>query len=212
MPNSSKDRYCDYNIMTMTGRGQVEVVPDTVVIRLGVQTTGDNLEAAQSENAQLSQAVLSALNKMGIEDIKTYQYTIDKLYDYDNGKRIDRGYSVRNILEIKKDQIGLAGSIIDSAVQNGANVVELISFEVSKSDIYYLQALNLAVQNAYEKARSISLNFGIAMEPIPISITENTMQPVPISQNISLSRGAVATPIEPGNKQIVALVTVEFAF
>lgn len=31
---------------------------------------------------------------MNIDDISTYQYNIDKLYDFDNGRRIDRGYFV----------------------------------------------------------------------------------------------------------------------
>lgn len=212
MTNSFFDNHLPYNSMTLTGQGQITVVPDTAIIRLGVQTNGDNLSEVQAENAKISQAVLQAIQQLGITDIKTFQYTIEKLYDYENGNRIDKGYSVRNILEIRMNNLNQAGFVIDTAVSNGANVVDLINFEVSDPDVYYQEALNLAVMNAYEKAKSISVNLGLTMDPIPLRITENSNAPIPFSQFSSMREGAFATPIEPGNKQINASVTVEFLY
>jgi len=48
-----------------------------------------------------------------------------------DGRQIDRGYLVRNILEIKTNNIEATGNIIDASVNAGANIVELISFDVS---------------------------------------------------------------------------------
>jgi len=123
-----------FRSMTLTGQGQVTVEPDVAVIHMGVQSTGDDLAVVQAQNAQLSQAVLNALQQMGITDIKTFQYTIDKNYDYVNGTQIDRGYTVRTIFQIKTDDMELIGDFIDKAVNSGANVVDLNSFEVSKPD------------------------------------------------------------------------------
>ncbi len=103
-------------IMTLTGQGHVFAVPDTAVIRLGVQTTGDNLALIQSENARKIQGVIQVLKQLGVTDIKTFQYTIDKNYEYENGKQIDKGYTVRNILEIRTNNLQSVGNIIDSAV------------------------------------------------------------------------------------------------
>ncbi|MDF2539891.1 MAG: hypothetical protein K0S76_2912 [Herbinix sp.] len=200
------------NTMILIGNGKVTATPDIALLRLGVQTTGENLMTAQSDNARLSQAVLLGLNNMGVTDIKTYQYTIDKLYDYVNGNRIDRGYSVRNIFEIRMTSMDQVGSVIDAAVNNGANVVDLIEFEVSNSDAYYIQALNLAVMNAYQKAKSIAMNLRLKMEPIPVKITENPRGPIPFQQLSAIGERAFTTPIEPGNKQIEASVTAEFIY
>ncbi|MDF2617197.1 MAG: hypothetical protein K0Q47_1853 [Sedimentibacter sp.] len=82
------------------------------------------------------------------------------------GRQIDRGYSVRNIIEIRTNNIEMAGSIIDSSVNAGANVVELITFDVSNREMYYQQALNMAVMNAVEKAKSISMNLGTGKNPV----------------------------------------------
>lgn len=198
-----------FRSMTLTGQGQVTLDPDVAVIRLGVQTTGNDLAEIQSQNAQISQSVLDALQRMGIRDIKTFQYTIDKNYDYVNGTQIDRGYTLRNILEIKTGDMEFIGDIIDTAVNAGANIVDLISFEVANPEIYYQQALNLAVMNAIEKARSISRNLGIQVDLIPRSILENISiirPPQPFQRELA------ATPIVPGKVEIEAIVTAEFVY
>ncbi len=196
--------------MTLTGRGQVTALPDLAVIRLGVRTEGKNLAEAQSLNAEISQTVLTGLQQLGVTDIKTHQYLIDKLYDYEDNRRIDRGYSVSNIFEIRTEQLAMVGTLIDQAVMSGANVVDFISFEVSEPDYYYQQALNLAIQNAMQKAKSITVNLGISEDPLLINITENTATPVPFRQTFAARGELAATPIEPGTIQIEAIVTTEF--
>lgn len=211
MPYSSMKNTTENNIMTLMGNGQVTAVPDIAIIRLGVQTTGDNLTDAQAENARLSQAVLQSLRQLGITEIKTYQYTINQEFDFQDGNRIDRGYSVRNIFEIESSALEQVGTVIDTAVYYGANVVDFMEFEVSNKDEYYLQALNLAVMDAYQKAKSIAESLDIMMNPIPTRITENsTPQSPPIG--FALREGATTTPIESGSKQIEASVTVEFIY
>lgn len=210
MQNQSMN-HNDQNIMTLTGKGQVTAVPDIAVLRLGVETIGENLTAIQSENARISQAVLQAIKQLGITDIKTAFYTINKVYDYVDNRQIDKGYSVRNILEIRTRNMDQVGKVIDVAVAAGANIVDFIEFEVSEPDIYYLQALNMAVEDAKQKALSIADTLDIIVDSVPRKIIENSTSPI-IPRNVSLREGAFATPIEPGTKQIEAMVTLEFEY
>lgn len=198
--------------MKLNGKGQVSVIPDMASIRLGVETTGYNLQKVQEENAIASLAVQQVLKQFGIQEIKTIQYTIDKLYAYENDKRVDKGYSVRNIIEIKTKDMKQIGALIDAAVSNGANVIEGISFEVTNLDFYYQQALNMAVDNAVQKAESIGKQLKAAINPIPRQIVENSIMPVPYQAVYSLREGAATTPIEPGQNQIQASVTVDFEY
>lgn len=197
------------NIMTLTGDGQVTAVPDLAILHLGVQTTGEHLTDIQNENARISQAVLQALQQLNITDIKTYQYTINKIYEYENGKQIDKGYSVRNIFEIRTSNLEQVGNVIDTAVFNGANVVDLIEFEVSDSNTYYFQALDLAIENAYQKANMVALSLGLTNAPVPIRIDESSTPPMPFP---ILAVRESATPIEPGSKQIEASVIIKFLY
>lgn len=201
-----------YNTMTLAGQGQVTSIPNVAIIRLGVQSIGDNLTETQSENAQISKAILEALKQINVSDIKTYQYNIEKNYLYENATTIDNGYSVRNILEIKLNNTDQVGMVIDTAVNSGANVVEFISFDVFNSDYYYKQALNLAVMNAIQKAKSISMFLGIPMDPAPTHIVENSSTVSPFPQMYSAREGDYTTPIEAGQYQINASVTVDFIY
>lgn len=211
MSNVKEEHCMPSKRMVLIGKGVVTVTPDLALIRIGVQTTGDNVTTAQAENAKINQQVLDAIKKLGVNDIKTYQYQIEKVYDYENGTRVDRGYSVRNIYEIHTTNVGQTGFIIDTAVYNGANVVDLISFDVASLDKYYQQALSLAVNNAYQKAKTIASGLRIMFDSIPILITENSVPPSPYNP-VYAFRGEIASPIESGNKQIEATVTVEFAY
>jgi uncharacterized protein YggE len=185
------------------------MVPDVAVIRLGVQLSGSDLAAVQAQNAKQSQAVLDALRRISVADIKTFQYTIDKYYENVNGTSVDRGYTVRNIFEIRTDDVSAVGSLIDAAVGAGANVVDLISFEASNPEYYYQRALDLAVADAVEKAKSVSDSLGIPIETVPVSITENSAAPRPMQ---TFQREFAATPVVPGNISVEANITAEFVY
>lgn len=193
--------------MILTGHGEITAAPDTATIRLGVQSTGENLSQIQADNARKSQSVIQALQRMGITGIKTHQYSIDKVYDYEEGRQIDKGYSVRNILEIKTNNLEAVGNIIDASVNAGANIIDLISFDASNRDYYYRQALNTAISNAIQKSQSIAMNLGLSSAPVPVKIVENTAMPFPVQREF-----AAATPIIPGAVNIGANVTVDFVY
>lgn len=209
MFESCRNGELPFRTMTLTGQGHVTMAPDVAVIRLGVQLSGSDLAAVQAQNAQQSQAVLDALRRMGVTDIKTFQYTIDKYYENVNGTSVDRGYTVRNIFEIRTDDISAVGAVIDAAVGAGANAVDLISFEASNPEYYYQQALNLAVADTVEKARSVSVSLGIPVQTVPVSITESSAAPRPMQ---AFQREYSATPVVPGSITVDASVTAEFIF
>ena len=193
--------------MTLTGHSEMEIAPDIVIIRLGVQTTGEDLSQIQADNARISQSIIQTLQRMGITDIKTSQYSIDRVYDFEDGRQIDRGFSVRNILQIRTANLEAAGSIIDAAVNAGANVVDLITFDISNREYYYQQVLNMAILNAIQKANSITRNLGYSTPALVVNIVENAAIPF-----LPVQREFAATPIIPGTIRIEANVTVDFVF
>ncbi len=207
MTKYTPDNNLHNKTMILTGHGQVSAAPDTAIIRLGVQTTGENLAQIQADNARRSQSIIQVLQRMGVSDIKTSQYSIDKVFDYVEGRQIDRGFSVRNILEIRTSNLDAVGTIIDAAVNAGANIVDFISFDISNREYYYQQALNMAIMNAIQKANSITRNLGLSSTAVPVKIVENTAMPFPVQRDF-----AAATPIIPGTLNVEANVTVDFVY
>lgn len=198
------------NVMILTGQGQVSTPPDLAIIRLGVETTGENLTRIQSDNAKISQQVLDSLNSFDISKIQTAQYTIQRLFDYVDNQRVDRGYTVRNIFQIQMRNMEEVGPLIDAAVASGANVIDFIEFDVAAPDDYYRMALDLAIKNAQQKALSIGTTLDVVVDSVPRKITE-TSQPITFARSIA-REAAFATPIEPGTKQIEASVSIEFEY
>lgn len=200
------------NTIIVNGNGQINAIPDVAIIRLGVQTEGENLADIQARNAETSQAVLQALAQYDPDDIRSFQYQINKLYDFTDGRQLDRGYSVRNIFELRTRMMDQLGLIIDTAVASGANIVELIEFEVADSSSYYLEALKLALDNAFQKAYTIADSLGIQRDPVPVKITESSSLSLPPRPFVAREGGVFVTPIEPGSEQIEASVIIDFRF
>ena len=96
-----------------------------------------NLEALQAENQRLrenlhtkyrfdniigtSPAMMDVLATYSINeiDIQTQQFSIQPVYNWENGRQILLGYSVTNNVIVKIREIDDAGSIIDAAVAAG---------------------------------------------------------------------------------------------
>ena len=198
------------NKIILRGDGVVSVFPDLTVIRLGVVSEGENLSQLQAENGMVVSNIIQALEQIGVDNISTLNYFIEKNYVYEDGSRIDRGYIIRNILEIKTSDMDNIGLIIDTAVANGANHVEQVLFQVFDPSVYYQEALNLAIMDAIEKARNIGETFGFKINMTPTNIMEHgTIKEPPVPFSLAREFDAV-TPILPGDQRITASVTMEF--
>ena len=198
--------------ITVMGRGRVSASPDTAILTIGVTSEGDDLQRIQEENALISSRVIKTLLSHGIQrdNIKTQSYTIEPLYDYTNGNQIFKGYRVSNILITETSRLGDIGAIIDDAVASGANNIQGISFSVKNPDIYYNEALRLALRNAQSKALTLAQEMNIKIDRVPISIQEQ-VAPVPYGSS-ALIKASAATPILPGTLDIIAELEAIFKY
>ncbi|MEI4829106.1 SIMPL domain-containing protein [Bacillus sp. FJAT-53711] len=199
--------------VTVQGEGVVKAKPDVVVLTIGVRTEGTNVKQAQEENAALSTQLLASLKQLGIteQNIKTLSYTITPQYEHVNEKAILRGYQVEHLYEIIVLNVQKAGEVYEAAVANGANVAKGLVFRVSDPNAYYKQALVLAVQNAQEKARTIASTYSLNINPIPISLVEESSQmPREFVAYSAVHSGA--PPIQSGELEIISTVRAVFTY
>lgn len=201
--------------MTVTGNGEIIAQPDYVQIQIEVRTEGKDVSLAQQENARIMNRVIESLLALTIprEAIQTTAYTISPNYDYIEGRQVFRGYEVQNAITVKITDISQAGTVIDTAIQNGANHVSAIQFKIEDSDAYYQRALNLALLNAIAKAKSMAETMRVPLQPIPIEIVEESQNITPVPYKLAqLSNQEFATPIEQGTISVNASVQVKFQF
>ncbi|HYF02282.1 MAG TPA: SIMPL domain-containing protein [Patescibacteria group bacterium] len=91
-------------LITVSGKGQIKIVPDMVVINLSVETFDVSLSLAKMGSDQKIEQILKVLKESGIKgsDIRTYNFNLDerKTYEPSNSQRdtlITRYHSSQSI-------------------------------------------------------------------------------------------------------------------
>ncbi len=205
--------------VSASGNYQKGVAPDQVVVYVLVQTK-DNVSAdnAKNENARISDNVMTALIKTGLEkkDIETESYSINPEYDWSSGSQKLIDYVASNTLKVTTKDFSNAGEIVDGAVNAGA-LINNINFELSneKSNEYKATALAEASKDAKMKAESIAAGLGKKLgKLVSVSASDYNYMPYPIYARAEMAGSTdamkVATDINPQNVDISASATVVY--
>ena len=210
---SERHEKCKKRILKVNGKGMVEAEPDMVLISVGVITKDKDPQTAQNLNEEISKKLIDALMEIGIakDDIKTSAYTIYPEYDYIEGKQILTGYNVTHILEIKVRNIDMAGEVLSTAVQNGANQINKVDFTLEDASYYYNRALKLAVKDSAAKAQAIANLMKVSLDIIPCSIIEQTTSFTPLFEQSAMKLAATEA-VMPGKIEITATIEAEYEY
>jgi len=200
--------------MTVTGNGKVVANASYVQLQIEVSTQGENVQQAQQENASIMNRVIQSILALSIprENIQTATYSIAPLYDYVDGKQVFKGYEVTNAITVKVPDTNLVGVVIDTAVENGANRISSIQFKIDNGDVYYQQALSLALHNAQMKANTIAQTMQLSVHPQAIEIVEENENGPVLYKSMAMADSSMVTPIEQGQLTISAAVRVTFQY
>ncbi|MEK4563974.1 SIMPL domain-containing protein [Alkalihalobacillus sp. FSL R5-0424] len=196
------------------GESVLSIRPDQLSITLGVKTENQSVQQAQTENADAIQAIIQSLMSLGIhgDQIQTVVYQVDPQYDYVDGTQVFRGYLVTHLLEITVTDLTLAGTIIDQAVTNGANSVSGTQFTLGNTAQATRQALDQAMNDAYQKAQAISRTLSVPLDPMPVWVREIPVHEPGVVRPFAMFDAASSTSIQPGLVDIKAVVEVLFKY
>lgn len=149
--------------ITTNGRSEIKIAPEFVSVYIFIETLNDSAQIAKDKNAEISENVLTALLKTGLEkkDIETVNYNIYENYIWDGEKQKKEGFKVSNNLKVKVKNIDLTGKVVDVVIDNKA-LVQSINFEISLETENKLkkEALAKAAQDAREKAKALAEGSG----------------------------------------------------
>src|SRR5690606_24730622 len=140
------------------GEGKVDVVPDTAQVNVGIVVSSvETVEAAQSEINETNNAIVSAMEELGIldEDISTSNYSINPDYNFESGRSEITGYSGNASLTIKVKNLDILSQVIEQSTANGANQVLGTSFIIDNPEDFREQARNSAIENAQNQAEEL---------------------------------------------------------
>lgn len=164
----------DDRLITVTGDAEVRVVPDEVIITLGIETSDKDIEKAKQESDKRVQQVLALTERYGIESkhVQTEYINIEPRYEYEYEQRNFLGYFVQKTVVITLRELAQFESLLTDVLKVGVNYVHGIEFRTTELRKYRDQARSLAIQAAKEKAEALAAELDQAIG-LPQTITEN---------------------------------------
>jgi len=207
--------------INVSGSSYIKIEPDIATISLGVTTSAETSRQAQEDNAKLMNAVIAKIKEMGIDekDIQTSNYSVYPQYSW-NDKTYEQsvvGYQANYSLSVIVRNIDNVGKIFDAAIEAGANNSGGITFDSTKRDENYLEALTLAIYNAEDKAKAMAIALGnVKIEVLEVSEGYSSIQPYYESYSKNEMMDSIAptapTTIQSGEMSISANVSVKYSF
>lgn len=201
--------------ITVTGTGRLLVEPDVAVVEVGVVTQADTAGEALTENNEQVQAVIDALQEQDIpaENIQTQTIQLQPVYRQPGPNQQAppevQGFEARNIVQIRVENIDNLGSVLDTAVEAGGNLIQSIRFEVTNQEDMFDQLLEEAMNDAQQKATVLA---GISDtqlgEVLRISTLGDISIPFGRGGGLAVQEDVAAVPVEPGTQAITATVEV----
>ena len=174
--------------LSVNGTAMLRVPADQLRISLGIEAVSQTVSEAHSKAVEAMDAVVKAMNKLGLEAEK--EYTIER-YDVSpqwtprprnpepNWQPAIVGYKITSQMQIRTARLDLAGKIISSGVDAGANDIGNVVFDLADQRTSRSEAIQDAAANALADAKVLAEAAGVKLVRI---------------RSLSLD-GASATPI-----------------
>jgi len=148
-----------------TGEATISAKPDQAVIEIGVVSQASNANAASTQNAKQTDAVLGELNSLLGRNKKmaTTSYSVRPNFQYPKPGAAPTisGYTATNVVEVTLDDLAQVTKVIDTAMQAGANVVQKLQYRLKNPNGVRAQALREAAEQAKLSAEAIAGGLGL---------------------------------------------------
>lgn len=201
--------------ITVTGEGRAEAAPDLATISLGVTTQGETAGAAMDANSAALAAVVARLKAAGVadRDVQTSNLSLNPNWQQNDGTQAPKivGYVATNVLTVRVRALDTLGEVLDSAITDGANTLNGISFGLDDPEPAMDKARVDAVQAAKARAALMVGAAGLKLGRV-VSISEagGYMPPMPMPMYRMEADMAKAVPVEGGEVGLTASVTMVF--
>lgn len=214
-------------LVTVNGHAEIRVVPDEVILALGVETYDVELATAKSQNDARMSAVIEVAEALGIprEHIATEHVGIEPIYRYESSRREFLHYQVRKTVVITLRDLDRFEALLSAVLEAKANHVHGVEFRTTELRKHRDRARALAMVAAKEKAEDLAKELGETVGRVRSiqegytpwwssygswwgrrggGMTQNVIQ------TAGPSGGGAAGPTTPGQIAIDARVTVAF--
>ncbi len=150
------------NSISVNGEAEVRVVPDEVVLTLGVETFDKLLKPAKSLNDERIKRTIAAAkgHSIAAEHIQTDYISIEPRYEQGDVARGLLGYVVRKTVVIRLKDISKFEDLLSATLEAGVTHVHGVEFRTTELRKHRDEARRLALKAAQEKAALLANEVG----------------------------------------------------
>ncbi|MBC7542492.1 MAG: SIMPL domain-containing protein [Candidatus Sericytochromatia bacterium] len=203
--------------VTVSGEGTVRVPPDTATVNIGLEQKGIDANTAQSKANVAAQRVIEAWKAQGASDSSIQTVGMDLFPEYARpeatGIETMTGYKAVMRLQVRTTP-AKAGDRVDAALNAGANRLEGVAFSVEDNVKARQQAIAKAINKALKEAHAALGPMDLKVKEVQrIEIGGGSTPPIPLMGGAMMERATVVqTPVQPGELEIRAVVTIVATF
>ncbi len=201
----------------VTGEASINATPDFARVTLGVTTTGKDAREAAAANAKAVNALISLIKGEGIAaaDVQTSSLSISPQFSNPrsggSAEQTILGYSVSNMVTVTVRDLSRLGSLIDKAVEAGANAMYGVAYGENDPSGLLDKARPQAVADAKRKAEIYAGAGGAKVGRLMQLSEQGGSVPTVFPRAAYAQRAAAApTPIEAGEDRLTVSITARF--
>jgi uncharacterized protein len=203
-------------IINVTGSGQVYLTPDVAYINIGVHTSADTVGDALKQNNSQATAVASSLKELGVDpkDIQTNAFNVYPQQQFGpQGEVLKTTYAVDNTVFVTVRDLSKLGQILDVVVQNGANAINGITFDVLDKTKALSQVRQMAVADARAQAQQLADAAGVKLGNLISLNVSSSGAPVPVfGGKGGVAANAASAPVSVSAGQMVLSMDANLAY
>ncbi|MBX4200156.1 SIMPL domain-containing protein [Candidatus Parcubacteria bacterium] len=215
------------NVISITGTGEVMVVPDIATVSYTVSADAKDVATAQESVTTKMDNILNALKNLGIDDkdVKTTNYNVYPKYTYTStvctvnncppSRQIPDGYTVSHDITVKIRKTDNAGKVLAALGSNGATNISSVTFTTDDPEKVQNEARDKAIADAKSKAEVLSKSLDIDLDHI-VNFYDNSGYPYPVygmggmDLKAQSAAPAVAPTLPTGENKVTSSVTLVY--
>ena len=210
-----------YGTVTVVGEGIARTAPDKAVVRFGIVTRDENPEEARRLNAAAAREAMNAVRELVGDErrirLESLRLQPAREYDPDQRRYIELGFEAVRDVVVEVLDLEQLPAVVARVVQEGANRLNNVTYELENRDEIRNLALERALENAVAKADVMASTLGNSIGRVLRVSEQGTSMPFPVMRDAAVESFAMAKAdpepeaYAPGEIEVRATVEVMFA-
>ncbi|MDN3652739.1 SIMPL domain-containing protein [Thalassotalea ponticola] len=204
--------------LDVIGRGSVLVDADVYTFSVTIAERDSGADASKRRVDDKAKDIVALATSLGVKDerIETAQMQIRPIYDHrDNSAdslQQPALIEVSRVISFVLDDFSHYDVLLEHAVSLGVQHISALDYQTQKADVYYRQALDLAIIDAQAKATQLANKLGLTLGSVTY-IAEMPVRELPklMATEAAIRKSPVAYHSTPGRLELNAQVSINFA-